>query len=110
MQRKSEIPYLDSYLVNQLLQNSLPSLSEQIDNFILWLGDETEYGETVWIESSSHQSIMGVKTYAAFVFVLKYLLNANLIDGALTESIKGSIGQVEISLSFDGCLLMRRAT
>jgi hypothetical protein len=102
MQRKSEIPYLDSYLVDQLLQNSLPSLSEQIDNFILWLGDETEYGETVWVEPSSHQSIMGAKTNAAFVFVLKYLLNANLIDGELNESIDGSIGQVMISLSFDG--------
>ncbi len=102
MQRKGEIPYLDSYLVDQLLQNSLPSLSEQIDNFILWLGDETEYGETVWVEPSSHQSIMGAKTKATFVFVLKYLLNANLIDGELYESIDGSIGQVGISLSFDG--------
>jgi len=102
MQRTREIPYLDSYLVDQLLQNSLPSLSEQIDNFILWLGEQTGYGETIWVEPPTHQSVIGAKTEDAFNFILKYLLNANLVDGEVNESIDGSVGQVEVSLSFNG--------
>jgi len=35
--------------VDEFLKRSLPTAAEQADNFILWLGDRTEAGQTMKI-------------------------------------------------------------
>jgi len=101
MQGKGEIPYLDSYLVDRLLQNNLPNLSEQINNLILWLGKETNSGETVMIDASLHQSIMGAKTPSGFSFVINHLISLGLIEDTPDMGVNNSI-IIDTNLTFDG--------
>jgi len=101
MQGRDEIPYLDSYLVEQLLLNHLPNLSEQINNLMLWLGKETSFGETVRIDASLHQSIMGAKTPSGFSFVVKHLISRGFIEDTPDMGVNDSI-IIDTILTFDG--------
>jgi hypothetical protein len=101
MQKKGNWPYIDSYFAPQILRNSLPSLSEQINNMILWLGEKTTPGKGEWIEPSRHQSIMGAATAEGFSLVVKRLINLGLIEGEISSGLDG-ITQLEAVLTFDG--------
>lgn len=101
MQGNGEIPYLDSYLVDQLLLNHLPNLSEQINNLILWLGKETNPGESTIIDAALHQSIMGAKTPSGFSFVVKHLISKGLIEDTPDMGVNDSI-IIDTILTFDG--------
>lgn len=102
MQRSSEIPYLDSNLVELILQNSLPSLTEQINNLILWLGEKTSHGKTKWLQPSTHQSVLGAMTPEGFSLVVKRLINIELIEGDVSLGNDGGILQMDAALTFDG--------
>ena len=101
MQKNSSWPYIDSYLAPQILRNSLPTLSEQIGNMILWLGDKTSPGRGEWLEPSRHQSIMGAETPEGFGLVIKRLINLGFIEGEISSGLDGII-QLEAVLTFDG--------
>jgi hypothetical protein len=101
MQRRDEIPCLDSYLIDRLLQNSLPSLSEQINNFILWLGKNTKPGKAEYVEPSKHQSILGAATPEGFSFVIRHLFEIGFIDGQMSAGMDGIV-QASAALTFKG--------
>ncbi len=101
MQGKGDVPYLDSYLVEQLLLNHLPNLSEQINNLILWLGKETDPGQTTRIDASIHQSVMGAKTPSGFSFIVKHLISRGLIEDAPDMGVNDSI-IIDTNLTFEG--------
>lgn len=100
MQRDGSEPFLDSYLVVQILDRPLPSPTDQANNFILWLGENLKGpGEKLRVEPATHQSIMGSKTPAGFDFVLRHLFNAGLVVGDLNSD---SVGQAYVTLTFEG--------
>jgi hypothetical protein len=101
MQRNTEFPYLDSNLIELILQNSLPSLTEQINNLILWLGEKTSPGKTEWIQPSTHQFVIGAMTPEGFSLVVKHLIDIGLIEGFISSTIDG-ITQVDAALTFNG--------
>jgi len=101
MQGRDEIPYLDSYLIYQLLLNQLPNLSEQINNIILWIGNRASPGEEVRVDASLHQSIMGAKTPSGFSFVVKHLISRGLIEDTPDMGVNDSI-IIDTKLTFDG--------
>lgn len=102
MQRDGEELFLDSYLIDQILERPLPSTTDQANNLILWLGDNVKGpGESVWIESSTHQAIVGAKTPAGFAFVLHHLFDNGLITGDLIETLTER-GRGRACLSFEG--------
>jgi len=102
MQRQGNPPFLDEPLVESILKGSLPSPSEQASNFILWLGENVKGpGETIWVEPSIHQSIMGAKSPDGFGFVIKHLFDRGLVTGNLAEAM-GEPGRAYVTLSFDG--------
>lgn len=102
MQRDGSEPFLDSYLVDQILDRPLPSPTEQANNFIIWLGANLKGpGETLRVEPATHQSIMGSKTPAGFDFVLRHLFNTGLVARDLIEGA-GRVGQADVTLSFEG--------
>jgi hypothetical protein len=101
MQRNQRFPYLDSYLVELILQNSLPSLTEQINNLILWLGEKTSPGKTESLHSSTHRSIIGAMNLEGFVLVVKHLIDTRLIEGNPISN-RGIFFQVDAALTFDG--------
>jgi len=101
MQRSSALPYIDSYSIIQILQNPPPSLSEQINNIILWLGQKTSPGQAEWLGPSTHQSIMGAVTPDGFSLVIRHLFDMRLLDGQISAGIDGIV-QADASLTFDG--------
>jgi hypothetical protein len=76
MQREDQMPYLDSYLVPKILETPLPGLADQINNIILFVGNNTLPGEEKYFLINALQSIMGAKTLEGVGFVLEFLANA----------------------------------
>jgi len=101
MNRTKEWPYIDNYLVGNILQNPLPGLTEQINNLILWLGEKTSPGITEYIQPSTHQSIMGATTPEGFSLVVKRLINIGLVEGEISSGMDGIV-QADAALTFDG--------
>lgn len=102
MQRDGEEPFLDSYLVDQILERPLPTPTDQANNFILWLGENVKGpGEQIWVEPSSHQAVMGAQTPAGFDLVISHLFDEGLIQGIQSQSV-GVPGKAGVTLSFDG--------
>jgi len=91
---------LNKELVENIIKNPPPSLVEQENNFVRWLGDTTAPGEDIIVKSNTHQAIMGSKTQQEFNFVLSHLSDDGLIE-AIPNSHAG-IDYEKITLSFKG--------
>ena len=97
MQKDDQIPYLDSYLIPKILETQLPGLADQINNLILFVGNNTTPGEEKYFLVNAIQSIIGAKTLEGVAFVLgfladtkNYLYSENLgIHQALKMSMAG---------------------
>jgi hypothetical protein len=102
MQRENGPPFLSTRIVEEILKGSLPSPFQQADNLVLWLGTHLNGpGETLSIQSATHQSIVGSRTPAGFDFVLKYLINLGILTGTLRKHI-GSVIADDATLTFEG--------
>jgi len=73
MQRDGQIPYLESYLVEKILNTQLPGLADQINNILSFVGDNTSPGEERYFLINALQSIMGSKTLDGVSFILGFL-------------------------------------
>ena len=103
MQKGSRYVFLTTYDVDNILKNAkLPNPGEQASNFIIWLGENLPGpGETIWVEPSKYQSIMGAKTPNGFGLVLKHLFNTGIVVGNLSEAINAP-GRAHVTLSMKG--------
>jgi len=86
MQSEKAIPLIDSYLLEELLKRQLPSLAEQINNLILWLGNITNPGGDVFTGIEIYQTIMGAKTEMGTYFVINHLNDNKLVNFRPTDS------------------------
>ena len=78
MQSQKDVPFLYSHLVESILKNELPSLSDQINYLLLWLGDNKRPGEKISnIEIEVFQTIIGAKTPGGTWFILDHLHKTN---------------------------------
>ncbi len=101
MQRENGPPFLRTYTVEEILKGSLPSPFQQADNLVLWLGTHLNGpGETLSIDSATHQSIVGSRTPAGFEFVLKYLMDEDILTGKSRKH--GSVIADDATLTFKG--------
>lgn len=73
MQAGIEAPFLTSYLAETILKNELPSLSDQMNNLILWVGGNSDPGEKIVKRIEIFQTIMGAKNQDGADFVIEYL-------------------------------------
>jgi len=87
MQGKKEPPILDSYLVDQILSTKLPSLADQINNLILWLGEISDPGEEINVFGGALQTISGAKTRDGVDLIFKHLTDIKLLitTGSLVQ-------------------------
>jgi hypothetical protein len=93
---------LNTYTVDEILKRPLPTPREQADLLIRWLAENVEGpGETVWVEPATHRSIIGAKSDEGFGLILRYLFEAGLVEGSLSEAM-GTPGRAHVTLSFKG--------
>ena len=86
--------------VKEIVKRPLPTSREQADIFIRWLAENIGGpGETVWVEPASHRSIIGAKSEEGFSLILRYLFDANLVEGNLSEAMNAP-GRAHVTLSF----------
>lgn len=115
MQETNKGAKLDEYTIDAILKQPLPRPKEQADLFIRWLAENVEGpGETVWVESRTHSSIIGAKTPEGFALILRHLFDVGLVTGNMYEPIDAP-GRAHVTLSFEGWdyyekLLQGRAT
>ena len=88
-------------LIEAILRNPLPSLSEQANNLIRWFGEHISPGIRYIIKPITHQSIIGAENGEGFAFVVKYLLEQRLLEGTFTGGTR-SRGEASTTLSFEG--------
>ncbi|MCH8079800.1 MAG: hypothetical protein IIA06_08495 [Proteobacteria bacterium] len=102
MQQVKRNPELYSNTVEEILKRPLPKPREQADLFIRWLAENIGGpGETVWVEPTTHRTIMGAKTPEGFALILRHLFDIDLVTGNFSEAM-GAPGRAHATLSFDG--------
>ncbi len=102
MQKTDNNVELYTNTAKEIIKNPLPSPKEQADLFIRWLAENTEGpGETIWVEPSTHKSIIGAKSSDGFSLIIEHLFNSGLVIGDIAETF-GNQGSADVTLSFDG--------
>lgn len=100
MQRDGEAPVIKSDLLELLLKKELPGPHEQIDNFIMWLGNNLNgIGDTRELTPyANHLSIMGARTEDGLLMIIEHLINTGLLSN---DSMR-TIGSHPVTLSIPG--------
>ena len=98
MNTKQDFPEVTNELVERFIKNpAMPTPPEQADNLLLWMGDTLEGpGRIIILSPRDHRAIAGSPTIDVFMYVLKYLVQEQFLDGVLTE------GGAEATISFKG--------
>lgn len=98
MQKLNEWPLLARDVFSQIVNNPrLPSVFEQGDNLILWLGDNIEApGTKIELDPDLHSGVVGAINSDNFLFVLNSLIAQSLVLGD-KDTVKGPV-----TLSFKG--------
>ena len=92
---------IDKQLIETILKRPLPSITEQANNLIIWLAENSSPGEDSSIETITHQSIAGSINHKCFKFILEHLFNLNLLDHKQRSETASNIGCLA-TLTFDG--------
>lgn len=88
--------------IEEILKRPLPSPKEQADLLLRWIAANVGgLGETIWVEPSSHSSLIGAKSPEGFALVLNHLCDAGLVIGAFSKTL-GPPGRADVTLSFEG--------
>ncbi len=97
---------LDEELIESIIQNPRPSLAEQADNFVRWLGDNSQAGgDRVRQSMSAVEAIVGSATSREFLLVFDHLKDQGIITGDREldkEASPASLTQIKATLSFAG--------
>ena len=81
LHKKTEIPFLDQITVARMLQGTLPKPNQQMNNFVLWLGDKTgALGVKIQADLSVAQSEIGAATIDGVRSIVAYLVAKHLIE------------------------------
>jgi len=83
-------------------ENRLPSLPEQANNLVRWLGDNQTPGEGIDLDSEDFQTIIGAETVGGASFIIKYLCNVGLIEGIPSEAVNREMQVLDAKLSMGG--------
>jgi hypothetical protein len=99
MNERSECPLVTKELIKQIVDNSrLPSPTEQVENLLLWLGDNLHsFGDQVQLFPQSHTAIIGAAGLDNFYHVTQELINRGFFKGSA-----GSGARFYGTLTLDG--------
>jgi hypothetical protein len=72
---------LTDELLNDIIKNPRPSLADQADNYVHWIGDNVKVGgQYIPVEELAIQAIVGSATIEEFELVSSHLRDGRLID------------------------------
>ena len=101
-QEREETIVLSTDAAKAVLEHPLPRPREQADLLIRWLANNVPGpGETIWVEFSTHGSIIGSKSPAGFELVLDHLFSNGLVIGNQSKTLQGG-DRASATLSFEG--------
>lgn len=102
MQSNNKGAELYASTIDAILKQPLPRPSEQADLFIRWLAENISGpGETIWVQPSTHRSIIGAKSPNGFAMILDHLFGSGLITGQQSATLSEP-GRAHATLSFHG--------
>ena len=103
MQRNADIPLLDENTVVLILQNPLPTPAEQMNNFVLWLGDNIPgLGEMVDINGLFMQAEIGARTQNGVDAIVDYLVEKNFVQEQKIGTAPDEPRQFKLTLKLEG--------
>ncbi len=101
-QRGLNPPFLMTEQIENMLATPLPSVFEQANNLVRWLGENGKGpGETEEIGPATHQFIIGAKTPDGFALVVDHLFATDYLTGLKAETM-GPPGRADATLTFRG--------
>jgi len=72
---------LDRELINSILKDPRPSLTDQEDNFVRWIGDNSKtFDQYINVDKFAIVAIVGSATFDEFVFVFGHLRDKGIIQ------------------------------
>jgi len=93
---------LDQELVSNIINRSPPTPAEQADNFVIWIGDNTNHGRHyIPVNKFSVPAIIGSITPEEFSFVFEHLKNQKIIEHKNATG-RGNTDFADVTLSFSG--------
>lgn len=109
MQKNDLFPVINLASAKRIIQNSLPKPSEQMNNFMLWLGDHLpSLGDKVHVYNLVMQAEIGARTQEGTDKIVDYLIEKKWIestnifpDGAFDDDVK-TAQEFEMSLTMEG--------
>lgn len=103
MQRNKVIPSLDQLTIARLLQNPLPRPAEQMNSFILWLGENTPgLGEKVDINELVMQAEIGARTPEGVDAIVDHLIEKNFVERKTIATTRPGLRQYNLTLKIEG--------
>jgi hypothetical protein len=99
--KKGRFPNITEQLIKAILKNPLPNVAKQADNLVLWFAQNVPQGKRIFVQPSTHQSIVGATSPEGFGLILKKLLNRGFLDGHISATMRES-DRGNLALSFDG--------
>lgn len=103
MQKHGEVPSLDQSMINRILQNPLPKPMEQINNFVLWLGDHTSgLGDRIDVKKLTLQTEIGALSVNGIDVIVDYLLKKNFMKVTKTAGTMDSVSLLKLELTIEG--------
>jgi hypothetical protein len=92
MAASGKTPVLTDGMTLRILQEDrLPSLAEQRDNLLRWLGKDVEIGRAYLVGYESHGARVGSASAGAFQLLLESMLAQGLVQGKLGAGAEGQL-------------------
>lgn len=103
MAKREQWAMLSSTLLENILANTaLPSPMEQLDNLVLWYGENQKSpGDEICIEDQT-VSAVGVPDEKSLGFVVEYSIQRGLLEGTVQRALGGDYYFVPMRLTLDG--------
>jgi len=91
-------PMLTTDVVELIISKSvLPTLQEQVDNLVRWLGIETSPAEVKHVSYIEHGAIIGAHSLEGFLYLIHGMIDSGILKGSLAGGDKASV-----NLTFSG--------
>ena len=103
MQRNNQVPLFDQRTIAFILQNPLPTPAQQLNTFVLWLGNNIPgLGEMIHINAPVIQAEIGARTQDGVEAIIDHLVEKNFLVQTKLGTEKGEPYECDATLKLAG--------